>query len=178
MPLVVLVGAPGAGKTTAGELLAEQLGREFIDTDRLVEQSAGKSVSDIFIEDGEAEFRRVEVRAVADALAAPDAVVALGGGAVLDAETRKRLAGHRVVWLEVGFADAVQRVGMNRDRPLLLANPRAQLLALLQERRPHYAAVAAMTVQTDGRTVDDIVGEIVEALGNGNGFDAAEGTER
>lgn len=165
MPLVVLVGAPGAGKTTVGERLAERLRCEFVDTDRLVEARAGKSVSDVFIEDGEARFRELEVRAVADALAAADGVVALGGGTVLNPETRERLAEQRVVWLEVSFTDAVKRVGMNRDRPLLLANPRARLLALLEERRPHYAAVATTTVETDGRAVGDIVDEIAALVG-------------
>ncbi|MBV9292983.1 MAG: shikimate kinase, partial [Frankiales bacterium] len=126
-PAVVLVGPPGAGKSTVGRLVAESLGVDFRDTDDDVEAAAGKSVSDIFIEDGEGAFRELERTAVAEALATHPGVLALGGGAVLDAGTRRALAAHRVVWLSVGLADASTRVGFARSRPLLVVNPRAEL---------------------------------------------------
>lgn len=163
-PRVVLVGAPGAGKTTVGGLVADLLGVGFRDTDSVVEAAAGKPVAEIFIDDGEAAFRELERAAVADGLAAYDGVLALGGGAVVDAATRALLRGHRVVFLEVGLADASRRVGLNRDRPLLLGNPRSQLHRLMEARRPLYQEVATMMVATDGRTPDEVALDVVAAL--------------
>src|SRR3954453_7531247 len=159
-PVVVLVGAPGAGKTTVGRALAERRGVEFRDTDLDVEEAAGKSVHDIFIDDGEAAFRRLEREAVTRALAEHAGVLALGGGAVLDATTRDALAGHPVVFLDVGLAAAAERVGFNRSRPLLVLNPRTELQRMLTERRPSYEAVASCIVDTNGRDVDAVVTEI------------------
>ena len=163
-PLVVLVGPPGAGKTTVGRLLAQRHRVEFLDTDAVVEQRAGKPVADIFVEDGEAAFRTLERQAVADALATHHGVLALGGGAVLDPGSRALLAGHRVVLLDVGPADAAERVGLNRDRPLLLGNPRARLRELLAQRRPLYAQVATATVDTGGRSPGEVAAAVEEVL--------------
>ena len=163
-PVVVLVGPPGAGKTTVGRALAERRGLEFRDTDLDVEQAAGKTVHDIFIEDGEAAFRELERVAVARALGEHDGVLALGGGAVLDASTRDALSGHRVVFLDVGLAAASERVGFNRSRPLLVLNPRSELQRMLTERRPAYETVASDIVDTNGRDVEDIVTEIETLL--------------
>jgi shikimate kinase len=164
-PVAVLVGAPGAGKTTVGELLAASLGVAFRDTDADIVAEAGKPVADIFIDDGEDVFRALERAAVARALAEFDGVLALGGGAVLAEETRRRLRDHAVVYLSVELADAVSRVGLGVGRPLLAINPRATLRHLLEQRRPLYQAVAAITVSTDGRDPGEIVDEIVKALG-------------
>jgi shikimate kinase len=163
-PLIVLVGPPGAGKSTVGRLLADRLGVSFRDTDDDVETVAGKSISDIFVDDGEPAFRALEREAVAAALTTHDGVLALGGGAVADPGTRDLLGGHRVVFLDVGLADAANRVGLNRDRPLLIGNPRAQLKRLLDERRPLYVRVATVTVDTAGRTPDEIVSEVVTGV--------------
>ncbi len=168
---VVLIGAPGAGKTTVGAALAARLGVGFTDTDAIVEAAAGKPVSDIFITDGEPEFRRLERAAVAAALApgagaAGPGVVGLGGGAVMDEHTQARLAGQRVVYLETGFAELAKRVGLDRARPLLIGtNPRAQLKALLEQRLPVYGRLAWLTVRTDGREPDQIAAEIAAAVG-------------
>jgi shikimate kinase len=161
----VLVGAPGAGKTTVGELVAASLGVAFRDTDADVVTAAGKPVSDIFIDDGEDVFRAMERAAVAVALAEFGGVLALGGGAVLAAETRELLHGHAVVHLSVDLSDAVSRVGLGVGRPLLSINPRATLKYLLERRRPLYQEVATITVVTDGREPDEIAEEIVKALG-------------
>jgi shikimate kinase len=163
-PVCVLVGAPGAGKTTVGELLAAALGVEFRDTDADVVAAAGKPVSDIFVDDGEDVFRALERAAVAVALTDFDGVLALGGGAVLADETRSRLRGHTVVHLSVDLSDAVNRVGLGVGRPLLAINPRATLKHLLDQRRPLYQEVATFTVVTDGRDPAEVAEEIVKTI--------------
>ena len=163
-PFVVLVGPPGAGKSTVGQLLAQRHGMPFRDTDADVERTVGRSISDIFVVDGEATFRDLERSAVRAALAEHDGVLALGGGAVLAADTRDLLATHRVVFLDVGVAVAAERVGFNRSRPLLAVNPRAELARLLAERRAFYEQVATVVVATDDRTPEDVVDAIDEAL--------------
>lgn len=163
-PVLVLVGTMGAGKTTVGRLVAERLGVAFRDTDHDVEATAGRSVSDIFVDDGEAEFRRLEREAVAAALEGYDGVLALGGGAVLDPGTRERLAGHRVVFLRVGLADAAKRVGLGVSRPLLLGNVRSRIKQLLDERTPVYESVATHVVETDGREADVVADEVLRLV--------------
>jgi shikimate kinase len=162
---VVLVGPPGAGKSTVAALLAEQWGLAARDTDTDVEAAEGRTVSDIFVECGEAHFRAAESEAVATALAEHDGVLSLGGGAVLDPETRALLSGHQVVFLKVGLAEAVKRIGLGSSRPLLLGNVRSRIKATLDERAPIYESVAVLTVDTDGRDPADVAREIAEALG-------------
>lgn len=164
-PRAVLVGPPGAGKTTVGAALAARLGVPFADTDALVERAAGKPVPEIFVDDGEAAFRAHERAAVAAALRDFDGVLALGGGAVMDDATAAALAGHTVVFLSVELPDAVRRVGLGAGRPLLAVNPRATLKHLMEQRRPRYAAVAVHTVATDGRTPDELAAELTGLLG-------------
>jgi shikimate kinase len=159
-PRVVLVGPMGAGKSTVAALLAEAWRLPVRDTDADIEAAEGRSISDIFVDDGEDHFRTLEVAAVADALASHDGVLALGGGAVLDPATRALLAGHRVVFLRVGLSEAVKRVGLGVGRPLLLGNVRARIKALLDERTPVYESVAAYVVETDGRTPADVATEV------------------
>jgi shikimate kinase len=165
-PRLVLVGPPGAGKTTVGTVVAAQLGVGFLDTDQLVETEAGKTVADIFIEDGEERFRALEHAAVVRALREHEGVLALGGGAVMNDETRQALRAARVAALEVSLADAVARVGLARDRPLLLDSPRARIAAMLRDRAPLYAEVATRAFPTADRPPDDIATEIVTWLGS------------
>jgi shikimate kinase len=165
-PVAVLIGPPGAGKTTVGALLARQFGVAFTDTDASVEAVAGKPVSDIFVEDGEPAFRKLEREAVVAALTGHDGVIGLGGGAVLDAGTQALLAGQPVVYLETGFTALAKRVGLDRPRPLLIGiNPRAQLKSLLEQRQPVYAGLARITVATDDREPAEIAAEIAALIG-------------
>jgi shikimate kinase len=164
MPVLVLVGPPAAGKTTVGTLLAGRLGVAYRDTDSDIVARDGRAVAEIFVEDGEPAFRALERVAVAEALATHDGVLGLGGGSILAAETRRLLADHRVVFLSVGVPAAVRRIGLNRDRPLLLGNPRAQLRALLDARLPLYREVATAIVETDELGPEEVADAVLASL--------------
>ncbi len=163
-PALVLVGAPGAGKTTIGRACARRLGVAFADTDHLIEMAAGRKVADIFVDDGEPAFRALEKDAVATALQEESGVLSLGGGAVLDAGSRALLLAHRVVWLRVSVSDAARRVGLNASRPLLVGNVRGTLASLLEERTPLYEEVSDAVVDTDARSVDAVTDDVLAAL--------------
>ncbi|MDQ2587618.1 shikimate kinase [Saccharothrix yanglingensis] len=165
-PRFVVLGPPGAGKTTVGRLLAERLGVTFRDTDDDVVAAAGKPISDIFTTDGEPAFRALEEQAVAAGLADHDGVLALGGGAVLSAATRERLAGHTVVFLGVGTAEGVRRTGLSTARPLLAGvNPRSTFKALLDARLPLYREVATIEVLTDDLDPEGVVDAVLDRSG-------------
>jgi shikimate kinase len=163
-PVLILVGPPGAGKTTIGRLVAERAGLPFRDVDEDIEAEVDMSITDIFVEQGEEHFRQLERVAVRRALAEHEGVLALGGGAVLAADTRELLAGHQVVFLDVGLAAAAERVGFNKSRPLLAVNPRAELARMLEERRPLYEQVATITVVTDDRTLEQVADAVAATL--------------
>jgi shikimate kinase len=165
MARVVLVGPPGSGKSTVGAALAELLGLPLHDTDAAIEAGQGRTISDIFIEDGEPAFRALERAEVARAVAEDDGVLALGGGAPVDPSTEALLVGQTVVFLDVGIADASKRVGFDQSRPLLAVNPRASWVRLMNERRPVYERVATFRVDTAGRTPQDIAAEVAGLLG-------------
>ncbi|MEV6264012.1 3-dehydroquinate synthase [Streptomyces sp. NPDC051784] len=162
-PLIVLVGPMGVGKSTVGELLAERLGTTYRDTDADVVATAGKAISEIFFDEGEERFRALERQAVRDAVDTHTGVLALGGGAVLDADTRALLTGRPVVYLSMDVDEAVRRVGLNTARPLLAVNPRRQWRELMDARRPLYEEVAAVTVATDERTPEEVAQAIIDA---------------
>ncbi len=164
-PAVVIVGPPGSGKTTVGALLAARLGVEFRDNDADIEAATGKTVSEIFIDDGEPAFRATEAATLARTIDGFDGVVSLGGGAVLDPGTRAALAGHRVLYLRVGLAEAVRRVGMAQSRPVLALNPRSALRDLLAQRTPLYEQVATITIDTDSRAPAAVAAQASHELG-------------
>ena len=163
-PLVVLVGAPGSGKTTVGLALAERLGVTFRDTDADIEESVGKPIADQFVDEGEPVFREREEAAVATALTTHDGVLSLGGGAVLSEPTRRLLADVPVVWLQVSSGAAASRVGMGVSRPVLMGNVRGRLVALLAERTPLYREVSDHVVDTDALAVEASVADIEDWL--------------
>lgn len=159
--MIVLVGFMGAGKTTVGRILAGRLGLPFVDSDLAIEQRLGRPVRQVFETDGEAFFREVEHATIRDLLQGPDAVVALGGGALGDARTRAALGDATVVYLEVSFAGAVERVGGDRGRPML---HRPGLEELHAERVAAYRDAASITVDTGGRTPPAVADELLRLL--------------
>lgn len=163
-PLVVLVGPMGSGKSTVGQLLAEQLGVSYRDTDADIVAAQGREISDIFIDEGEPHFRELEREAVSAALAGHDGVLALGGGAVLDDTTRELLAGRPVAYLSLGVEEAVRRVGLGTARPLLAVNPRRKWRELMDARSPLYTEVACVVVATDDRTPEEVANAVLDAL--------------
>jgi shikimate kinase len=163
-PAVVLVGPPGAGKSTVGRELAGHLGVTYRDTDADIEALAGKPIAEIFFDEGEPHFRDLERAAVRDALAGHDGVLSLGGGAVMDDGTRALLIGLPVIFLDVGLHDAVRRVGLDAPRPLLAVNPRQRWRELMERRRPLYTEVARVVVSTDDRTPQAVAAAVLDAL--------------
>jgi shikimate kinase len=163
-PLVVLVGPMGVGKSTVGQLLAARLGTAYRDTDEDIVAAQGRTIADIFVEDGEPAFRALEKDAVARALAEHDGVLALGGGAILDADTRRLLAGRCVVYLSMDVEEAARRTGLNAARPLLAVNPRKQWRELMEARRHLYEEVATAVVATDDRTPEEVTEAVLDAV--------------
>lgn len=165
-PACILIGPPGAGKSTVGALLASEIGMEFRDTDRDVAERAGKSIAEIFVEDGEPIFRQFEAAAVKQAISEHLGVLSLGGGAVVNPEVQElvRNSGSPVIFLDVSVSAAAPRIGFNRDRPLLLVNPRAQWLSLMEKRRGIYEELATGTVKTDDAAPADVVAKIRDRI--------------
>ncbi|MFI9075120.1 shikimate kinase [Streptomyces sioyaensis] len=163
-PVVVLIGPPGAGKSTVGALLAERLGVGYRDTDADVVATAGRPIAEIFIDQGEPHFRELERAAVRSALDSHPGVLSLGGGAILDDGTRALLTGLPVIFLDVQLADAVKRVGLDAPRPLLAVNPRKQWRVLMERRRPLYTQVARAVIDTGERSPEQVAEAILDAL--------------
>lgn len=164
VPVVVLVGPMGVGKSTVGQLLAGRLGVGYRDTDDDIVAEQGRAIAEIFVDEGEAAFRAIEKAAVHRALAEHEGVLALGGGSILDADTRALLGGQRVVYLSMDVEEAVKRTGLNAARPLLAVNPRKQWRELMEARRSLYEEVATAVVATDGRTPEEVTQVALDAL--------------
>ena len=167
MHSIVLIGPPGSGKSTVGRSLAKRLDRKFFDTDSLIEERTQKKISEIFVDDGEDAFRLLELNVLKDVLQISNCVISLGGGAPIKDESQKLIGSSNVfvVFLDISLAAAAPRVGFNRDRPLLLGNPRAQWQSLNEARRPIYQKLASLSIKVDDMSVDQIVQEILPAYG-------------
>jgi len=165
-PRVILIGPMGSGKTTIGQLLAAELKVAFRDTDHVIEEKSGRSVADIFLEDGEDEFRALEKKVLRDELLSDDTVLALGGGAPIsmDAQSALRAIASPVIYLDISLATVAPRIGFNRDRPLLLHNPRGQWQTLMGARRPIYESIADTIIDVNDKSESEIVDLILEDL--------------
>lgn len=165
-PRVILIGPMGSGKTTIGQLLAAQWNIPFRDTDHVIEEMSGKSVSDIFLEDGEDEFRILEKKVLRQELLSDETVLALGGGAPIsiDAQSALRAIASPVIYLDISLATVAPRIGFNRDRPLLLHNPRGQWQTLMEARRPIYEAIADTIIDVNDKSESEIVSQILEVM--------------
>jgi len=166
MTRIVLIGAPGSGKSTVGMALAAHLQWPFVDTDSLIELKESKKITDLFVENGEDYFRKVEFETLKEVLQETSAVISLGGGAPISQPAQDALVSSNstIVFLDVALATAAPRVGFNRDRPLLLGNPRAQWQALSDQRRPTYEKLATQSIKVDDMTVDEIIAIIESNL--------------
>ena len=166
MSRILLIGPPGAGKSTVGQALAKKLSIDFIDTDQVIENETGKTITDIFVVDGEPHFRALELQTLRNVLTLESGVISLGGGVPIsqDAQEAIEQSNSHTVFLDVSLATAAPRVGFNRDRPLLLGNPRAQWQALSDNRRPIYEKLADDAIKVDDMNVDQIVDQIVKNL--------------
>jgi shikimate kinase len=149
----------GSGKTTIGSLLAEKLGLSFRDTDHLIEEQEGKTVSQIFLDQGEDAFRVIEKRVLREELLTDGTVLSLGGGAPIsiDAQSALRAISSHIIFLDISLSTVAPRIGFNRDRPLLLNNPRGQWQTLMEARRPIYEAIADATINVDDKSEEEIV---------------------
>ena len=165
-PRVILIGPMGSGKTTIGQLIAKRLDIAFRDTDQVVEEETGRTVSDIFLEDGEDAFRLLEKGVLRNELLSDGTVLALGGGAPIsmDAQSALRAIASPVVYLDISLATVAPRIGFNRDRPLLLHNPRGQWQTLMEVRRPIYESIADTVIDVNTKSENEIVDEILEVL--------------
>jgi shikimate kinase len=166
MPRLVLIGPPGCGKSTVGAAVANKLSIEFIDTDAQIESSYGHKISDIFVDKGEEFFRDLEFETLTRTLTISDCVLALGGGAPIAPRAQDLLKSSAapIFFLDVSLAVAAPRVGFNRDRPLLLTNPRAQWQSLAETRRPIYESLASHVIKVDAMSVQEVVDEIAANL--------------
>ncbi len=163
---IVLIGPPGAGKSSIGKALAKEISAAFIDSDSEIERIAGKKISDIFVEEGESAFRKIEVGVVTQILESFEGVIALGGGAPINIAIQEALTGvdYPVIFIDVSISQAANRIGFNKDRPLLLINPRQQWMNLMSERRPIYEKLATQTVVSDSMKPHEVARLICEKL--------------
>lgn len=160
---VILIGPPGAGKSTIGHALAKKMQAKFADTDALIEAKLDKKIADIFVDLGEPFFRAEELMVLSEVLTSDNGVISLGGGAPISSSAQELLreSGATIIFLDISLGKAAARVGFNRDRPLLLGNPRAQWTELMNTRRPIYESLATAIVAVDDRSINEICADIL-----------------
>jgi shikimate kinase len=169
---IVLVGLMGAGKTSVGRRLAEKLGIPFVDADHEIETAAGKPIKEIFADHGEAYFREGERRVIQRLIGNGAQVLATGGGAYMNDETRARIQEHGIsVWLRAALPLLMKRVAKRQDRPLLQADdPETVMRALIDKRYPIYA-LADVTVESRDVQHGQMVNDVIRALAQWDGWD-------
>jgi shikimate kinase len=165
-PRAIFIGPMGSGKSTIGKAVASALGLPFRDTDSIIEEREEMPVSQIFIDKGEDYFRTVEKKVLRDELLNDGSILALGGGAPIsvDAQSALKVSSAPVIYLDISLASVAPRIGFNRDRPLLLHNPRGQWQTLMEVRRPIYESIANVVIDVNGKSQKQIVEEALGAL--------------
>jgi shikimate kinase len=165
-PRAIFIGPMGSGKSTIGKGVATALKIPFRDTDSIIEDLEGMPVSQIFIDKGEDYFRAIEKRVLRDELLSDGSVLALGGGAPIsvDAQSALKVSAAPVIYLDISLGSVAPRIGFNRDRPLLLHNPRGQWQTLMEARRPIYESIANFIIDVNGKSQREIVDEVLEVL--------------
>jgi shikimate kinase len=165
-PRAIFIGPMGSGKSTIGKAVAHALDLPFRDTDSIIEELEQLPVSQIFIDKGEDYFRAIEKKVLRDELLSDDSILALGGGAPIsvDAQSALKVSSAPVIYLDISLASVAPRIGFNRDRPLLLHNPRGQWQTLMEVRRPIYESIANIIIDVNGKTQKKIVEEALGAL--------------
>lgn len=164
---IALIGFMASGKSTVGQRLASLTGRPFVDLDQRIEAAAGRSIPEIFEQQGEAGFRELEARTLREVLDEAPCVLATGGGSVHDPVSRERLRRRaRVVWLDLRFDSVRSRLSVEdpRQRPLVAGSREEELLALYRGRRRDYAAAAELRVEVDRRSAVQIARWVLDAL--------------
>lgn len=165
-PRAIFIGPMGSGKSTIGKAVASALGLPFRDTDSIIEEREEMPVSQIFIDKGEEHFRTIEKKVLRDELLNDGSILALGGGAPIsvDAQSALKVSSAPVIYLDISLASVAPRIGFNRDRPLLLHNPRGQWQTLMEARRPIYESIANFIIDVNGKSQKQIVEEALGAL--------------
>lgn len=163
-PVAVLIGPMGVGKSTVGRLLADLLAVSFLDVDDVIVGQEGRSIADIFVDDGEAYFREIERAVTLRLLGEHTGVLALGGGAPMQDEVAANLSGRPVVFLDVGIADAARRIGFDTSRPLLAVNPRASWVSMMNDRRETYERLGRWRVDTAGRDATAVARDVAAMI--------------
>ena len=165
-PRAIFIGPMGSGKSTIGKAVAKSLKLTFRDTDAEIEKLEKMPVSQIFLDKGEDYFRSVEKKVLREELLSDETVLALGGGAPLsvDAQSALRAISSKIFYLDISLASVSPRIGFNRDRPLLLTNPRGQWQTLMEQRRPIYESIADLVIDVNHKSERDVVKEVLEVL--------------
>ena len=163
----ILIGAPGAGKSTVGKALSRELSTSFQDTDAIIVEEQGRSISEIFAEKGEQGFRSIEREVVLKALHSNKGVISLGGGAVLDPKVQNEIteSSATVIYLSVRIGNVLARIANRSDRPLVATDPETEWLALFNQRESIYKSLATFEVSTDNKKAHEVARELVELMG-------------
>jgi len=167
----ILIGPPGSGKSSVGKALSRELSTSFADTDELIVEREGKSIPEIFAQEGESGFREIEAKVVVEALGANIGVLALGGGSILSSEVREEIKRSQaeVILLRVGLTNVLARISGKSDRPLVSQNPQEQWLAIINEREPYYSDLATLEISTDNKKPYEVARELMIRMGLARG---------